>query len=116
MIAYCNFLPDTQSPNFSPTLPPQDRSAPKKTDPLTTLVRNIRHSLEDYSNFGDFATADECDKQLEYIKTTVHDLVYSNVVEQMGILKAVLDVRGRKTKREMELEKREKVLERMENE
>eukprot|EP00929_Paragymnodinium_shiwhaense_P069179 TRINITY_DN348_c0_g2_i3.p1 TRINITY_DN348_c0_g2~~TRINITY_DN348_c0_g2_i3.p1 ORF type:complete len:282 (-),score=48.05 TRINITY_DN348_c0_g2_i3:508-1299(-) len=70
-----------------------DAGKAEKEPPLVTLVRNIRAGLEqDEDQFGDYTCKDDSDKKLRRFQTLVgNDLVAANVVEQMGIMKHVLE-------------------------
>ncbi len=94
--------------------------ASEDDDALTSLVKNIKGALDDGGSFGEYAVKDECDRELvkEQVQSVLNytssierknplsrvprmnlapqevvqsDLVISNVIEQMGILKNVLD-------------------------
>eukprot|EP00929_Paragymnodinium_shiwhaense_P069178 TRINITY_DN348_c0_g2_i2.p1 TRINITY_DN348_c0_g2~~TRINITY_DN348_c0_g2_i2.p1 ORF type:complete len:389 (-),score=68.98 TRINITY_DN348_c0_g2_i2:451-1461(-) len=71
----------------------EDPGKDKKEAPLVTLVRNIRAGLEqEEDQFGDYTCKDDSDKKLRRFQTQVgNDLVAANVVEQMGIMKHVLE-------------------------
>eukprot|EP00929_Paragymnodinium_shiwhaense_P069177 TRINITY_DN348_c0_g2_i11.p1 TRINITY_DN348_c0_g2~~TRINITY_DN348_c0_g2_i11.p1 ORF type:complete len:378 (-),score=61.53 TRINITY_DN348_c0_g2_i11:512-1489(-) len=60
--------------------------------PLVTLVRKIRNGLDDEAYFGRYACSDDSDKKLRRFQKQAGDcLVTANVVEQMGIMKHVLE-------------------------
>eukprot|EP00929_Paragymnodinium_shiwhaense_P069183 TRINITY_DN348_c0_g2_i7.p1 TRINITY_DN348_c0_g2~~TRINITY_DN348_c0_g2_i7.p1 ORF type:complete len:388 (-),score=81.94 TRINITY_DN348_c0_g2_i7:451-1572(-) len=71
----------------------EDPGKDEKEAPLVTLVRNIRAGLEqEEEQFGDYTCKDDSDKKLRRFQTQVgNDLVAANVVEQMGIMKHVLE-------------------------
>eukprot|EP00929_Paragymnodinium_shiwhaense_P109563 TRINITY_DN7603_c0_g2_i1.p1 TRINITY_DN7603_c0_g2~~TRINITY_DN7603_c0_g2_i1.p1 ORF type:complete len:452 (+),score=56.37 TRINITY_DN7603_c0_g2_i1:103-1458(+) len=70
----------------------EDPGRDKNEEPLVTLVRSIKVALDDKAKFGKYACKDEADKKLKIVQEKyADDLVTANVIEQMGIMKAVLE-------------------------
>ncbi|CAD7928607.1 unnamed protein product [Amoebophrya sp. A25] len=68
------------------------REARPGDDPLGMLVGWIRASLDNESRFGQYAVEDDTDRQLVEIRRRYSsDPVSANVVEQLGILKHILE-------------------------
>eukprot|EP00929_Paragymnodinium_shiwhaense_P059488 TRINITY_DN29790_c0_g1_i2.p1 TRINITY_DN29790_c0_g1~~TRINITY_DN29790_c0_g1_i2.p1 ORF type:complete len:338 (-),score=46.57 TRINITY_DN29790_c0_g1_i2:192-1205(-) len=60
--------------------------------PLVSMIRKMKGALEDGNSFGPYLNKDECDDKLRQFQDTFgRDLISANVVEQMGIMKHVLE-------------------------